>query len=50
MIIATRNPARLIRARGKGIIAVNNDADFAFLSADAQVVHTMIAGRLAVEA
>ena len=49
VMLATGNPARLIGARRKGAIAVDNDADLAFLTSEGNVMHTMIAGRMAAE-
>ncbi|HWC19339.1 MAG TPA: N-acetylglucosamine-6-phosphate deacetylase, partial [Terriglobales bacterium] len=46
VVLATRNPARMIRAENKGTIAAGNDADLVFLSAGGQVVNTMVGGRL----
>ncbi|PYY17312.1 MAG: N-acetylglucosamine-6-phosphate deacetylase [Acidobacteria bacterium] len=47
--LATRNPARLIGAEGKGELAIGNDADLVLLSAKGEVVHTMVGGRFARE-
>jgi N-acetylglucosamine-6-phosphate deacetylase len=44
--LATRNPARVIRADRKGTIAAGNDADLVFLTNDGEVVNTMVGGRL----
>ena len=44
--LATRNPARMIRADRKGTIAAGNDADLVFLTNDGEVVNTMVGGRL----
>jgi N-acetylglucosamine-6-phosphate deacetylase len=44
--LATRNPARLIGAEGKGVIAPGNDADLVLLSPEGNVVHTIIGGRI----
>ncbi len=44
--LATRNPARMIRADRKGTIAAGNDADLVFLTKDGEVVNTMVGGRL----
>jgi N-acetylglucosamine-6-phosphate deacetylase len=49
LILATRNPARLIRAENKGRIEVGMDADLVFLAADGEVVHTMVGGRMTDE-
>ena len=49
MILATRNPARMIRAEKKGVIAAGNDADMILLTADGQVLHTMVGGRMLKE-
>ena len=46
VILATRNPARLIGVENKGVIAVGNDADLVFLSPQGKVVHTMVGGRM----
>ena len=46
VILATYNPARLIRAERKGIVAAGKDADLVFLTETGDVVHTMIGGRL----
>jgi N-acetylglucosamine-6-phosphate deacetylase len=46
VILATRNPARLIGVENKGVIAVGNDADLIFLSPQGSVVHTMVGGRM----
>jgi N-acetylglucosamine-6-phosphate deacetylase len=46
IILATRNPARMIRAEQKGVIATGNDADLVLLTADGNVVHTMVGGRM----
>jgi len=47
--LATRNPARLIGAEGKGELAIGNDADLVLLSAKGEVVHTMVGGQFARE-
>lgn len=47
VILATRNPAQLMGADGKGELAVGNDADLVLLSAKGEVVHTMVDGRMA---
>jgi N-acetylglucosamine-6-phosphate deacetylase len=44
--LATRNPARLIGAANKGVIANKGAADLVFLSPNGEVVHTMIGGRM----
>lgn len=44
--LATRNPARLIGAERKGVIAPGNDADLVLLSSTGEVVHTMVGGRM----
>lgn len=44
--LATRNPARLIGAERKGVIASGNDADLVLLSSKGEVVHTMVGGRM----
>jgi len=44
--LATRNPARMIRADNKGTIEAGNDADLVFLTAQGEVVNTMVGGRL----
>ena len=49
VILATRNPAQLIAADGKGRLAVGNDADLVLLSADGEVVHTMVGGQMVKE-
>jgi N-acetylglucosamine-6-phosphate deacetylase len=49
IILTTRNPARMIRAEKKGVIAAGNDADIVLLTADGQVVHTMVGGRMLKE-
>ena len=41
----TRNPARLLRLRGKGEVAVGNDADFVVLDEEHRVNDVMIGGR-----
>jgi N-acetylglucosamine-6-phosphate deacetylase len=46
VILATRNPARMIQADGKGVIASGNDADLVFLTAKGDVVNTMVGGRM----
>ena len=46
VILATRNPARMIRAETKGTIAAGNDADLVFLTPQGEVVNTMVGGRL----
>lgn len=46
VILATRNPARLIRAESKGTIEAGGDADLVFLSAEGHVAHTMVGGRM----
>jgi len=46
LTLATRNPARLIGAERKGVIATEADADLVLLSRAGEVVHTMIGGRL----
>lgn len=45
--LATRNPARLLNAEGKGNIELGMDADLVFLTSDGNVVHTMVGGRIA---
>jgi len=46
VVLATRNPARMIRADRKGTIAPGNDADLVFLTPEGEVVNTMVGGRL----
>jgi N-acetylglucosamine-6-phosphate deacetylase len=46
IILATRNPARIIHAEGKGSIAVGKDADLVFLTAVGEVRQTMVGGRM----
>jgi len=46
VVLATRNPARMIRADNKGTIEAGNDADLVFLTAQGEVVNTMVGGRL----
>ena len=46
IILATRNPARMIRAEQKGVIAAGSDADLILLTADGNVVHTIVGGRM----
>jgi N-acetylglucosamine-6-phosphate deacetylase len=46
VVLATRNPARLVRAEKKGAVAVGNDADLVFLTETGDVVRTMVGGRL----
>jgi N-acetylglucosamine-6-phosphate deacetylase len=46
VILATRNPARMIQADGKGVVAAGNDADLVFLTASGEVVNTMVGGRM----
>lgn len=46
VILATRNPARLIQAGKKGVIVAGSDADLVLLTPDGQVVHTMVGGRM----
>ncbi|MBK7043094.1 MAG: beta-aspartyl-peptidase [Rhodanobacteraceae bacterium] len=41
----TRNPAQLLRLRGKGEVAVGGDADFVVLDEEHRVSDVMIAGR-----
>ena len=47
MILATRNPARLISAENKGTIELGSDADLVFLTPEGRVAHTMVGGRMA---
>lgn len=47
--LATRNPARLIGADGKGTLAVGADADLVLLSIEGEVAHTMIGGQMMKE-
>ena len=47
VILATRNPARLIAAKGKGELAAGNDADLVLLAGNGKVAHTMVSGRMA---
>jgi len=42
---ATRNPARVARLAGKGILASGSDADFVVLSPEGEVLRTFIAGQ-----
>ena len=49
VILATRNPAQLIGADGKGTVAVGDDADLVLLSAEGKVVHTMVGGQMVRE-
>lgn len=49
VILATRNPAALIGAEGKGELAVGNDADLVLLSTKGEVAHTMVGGQIAKE-
>lgn len=49
VILATRNPARMIRTDSKGKIAAGNDADLILLSHDGEVMNTMVGGRLVNE-
>ena len=46
VVLATRNPARMVGAEKKGTIAAGNDADLVFLTSQGEVVNTMIGGRL----
>jgi N-acetylglucosamine-6-phosphate deacetylase len=46
VVLATRNPTRLIRAAKKGVVAAGNDADLVFLTETGDVVRTMVGGRL----
>jgi N-acetylglucosamine-6-phosphate deacetylase len=46
VVLATRNPTRLIRAEKKGVVAAGNDADLVFLTETGDVVRTMVGGRL----
>ena len=45
--LATRNPAQLIGADGKGELAAGSDADLVLLSQKGEVVHTMVEGQMA---
>jgi N-acetylglucosamine-6-phosphate deacetylase len=45
--LATRNPARLINAEGKGHIELGMEADLVFLTPEGNVAHTMVGGRFA---
>lgn len=47
VVLATRNPAQLIGAEGKGELAVGSDADLLLLSERGEVVHTMVGGQMA---
>jgi N-acetylglucosamine-6-phosphate deacetylase len=49
VILATRNPAQLIGADGKGELAAGSDADLVLLSAKGDVAHTIVSGRMANE-
>jgi N-acetylglucosamine-6-phosphate deacetylase len=49
IVLATRNPAQLIGADKKGVIAPGNDADLVVLSSQGKVVHTMVAGEFLKE-
>jgi len=47
VILATRNPALLIGAEGKGELAVGGGADLVLLSEKGEVVHAMVGGQMA---
>jgi len=49
VMIASRNPAQLIGADGKGELTVGSDADLVLLSAKGEAVHTMVGGQMAKE-
>jgi N-acetylglucosamine-6-phosphate deacetylase len=49
IILATRNPARLIQTETKGAIELGMDADLVFLTPDGHVAHTMVEGRMSKE-
>jgi N-acetylglucosamine-6-phosphate deacetylase len=46
VILATRNPARLIGMQQKGVIVGGADADLVLLTMQGAVVHTMVGGRM----
>ena len=48
IVLATRNPARLMGFETKGTIAVGRDADLVFLTPEGDVRQTMVGGRMAV--
>jgi len=43
---ATANPARVVRAKGKGVLEPGSDADFVVLTPDGEVRATVIKGEL----
>jgi len=47
VILATRNPAQLVGADGKGELAIGNDADLVLLTEKGEIAHTMVGGRMA---
>ena len=46
VMLATRNPARLIQAETKGNVETGMDADLVFLTPEGDVAHTMVGGRM----
>jgi len=46
VILATRNPAQLVGADGKGELAIGNDADLVLLTEKGEIAHTMVGGRM----